>query len=137
MRSAIDTNVVSAIWGGEPSAERASTLLDEAAVQGALVISPMVYVELRAHPGISAEIMDEFLETMRIAVDWTQGREVWELASERFERYAQRRRRQGWGETKRFVADFLVASHALLHADRLLTFEQRTYRTDFPELRLG
>jgi predicted nucleic acid-binding protein len=71
---------------------------------------------------------------MRIAPDWIYEREVWQLAAERFEQYAKRRRRQGSGEPRRLAPDFLIAAHGLLHTDRLVTFDQRRYRTDFPEL---
>jgi predicted nucleic acid-binding protein len=136
MRTAIDTNVLSAIWGGESAASRASQLLDEAGKRGGLVIVPIVYVELRAHPNLAEGFVDRFLQTMRVAVEWTLEQEVWLLAAERFERYAHRRRREGASEPKRFPADFLVAAHALLRADRLATFDLRSYRADFPELQL-
>jgi predicted nucleic acid-binding protein len=136
MRTAIDTNVLSAIWGGESAASRASQFLDESGKHDGLVITPIVYVELRAHPNLAEGFVDRFLQTMRVAVDWTVGQEVWLLAGERFEQYARRRRRQGSSEPKRFTADFLVAAHALLNADRLATFDQRSYGTDFPELQL-
>ena len=134
MRTAIDTNVLSAIWGGESVASRISQVLDEAGKQGGLVVSPIVYVELRAHPNLAEGFVDRFLLTMRVAVDWVLEREIWLLAAERFEQHAQRRRRQGPGAEKRFPADYLVAAHALLSADRLVTFDQGSYRTDFPEL---
>lgn len=99
-----------------------------------MVIHPVVYVEARAHPSASEAVVNEFLEKTRIAVDWNIGQEVWLLAAERFEHYVRRRRKQGAVEAKRFAADFLVAAHALLRADRLVTLDQRSYRTDFPEL---
>lgn len=136
MRTALDTNVLSVIWGGESAASRVSQLLDEFGKQGGLVIAPIVYIELRAHPNLAEGFVDGFLETMRVAVEWSMGQEIWLLAAERFERYSHRRRRQGQNEPKRFPADFLIAAHALLSADRLATFDLRGYRTDFPELHL-
>lgn len=137
MRTAIDTNVLSALWGGETPAIRVSEFLDEAAAEGGLVISPIVYIELCSHPNLPEDFVKRFLETMQIEVEWALSREIWQLAAERFAQYAQRRRRQGPGQPKRFPADFLVASHALLRTDRLVTLEQRTYGTDFPELTLA
>ena len=134
MRTAIDTNILSALWGGESSARRISPFLFAAASAGGLVIHPVVYFEARAHPSASETVVNDFLEKTRIAVDWNIGQEVWLLAAERFEQYVRRRRRQGVIEAKRFAADFLVAAHALLRADRLVTLDQRNYRTDFPEL---
>ena len=136
MRTAIDTNVLSALWGGEASARRISPFLFAAAGAGGLVIHPVVYVEARAHPDATEGIVNDFLEKTRIVVDWNIGQPIWLLAAERFEQYVRRRRRQGVAEAKRFAADFLVAAHALLCADRLVTFDQRSYGADFPELRL-
>ncbi|MFP5227524.1 MAG: type II toxin-antitoxin system VapC family toxin [Acidobacteriota bacterium] len=135
MRTAIDTNILFALWGGEPSAPQISQLLYASSAVGGLVIHPIVYIESRAHPKVSAAIVDRFLRDTRIDVDWFVEQQVWLLAAERFERYVERRRGQG-GEAKRFPADFLVAAHALLKADRLVTLDQRRYRTDFPELTL-
>jgi predicted nucleic acid-binding protein len=134
MRTAIDTNVLSALWGREAPALRVVTLLDDANARGSLILCPVVYMECRANPWVREGQVDVFLETMRVAVEWLLEREIWELAAERFERYASRRRRHGGGEARRFAADFLVAAHALLRADRLVTLDQRSYRTDFPEL---
>lgn len=134
MRTAIDTNILSALWGDEPSARQISAVLRAATGTGALVIHPIVYVEARGHPQASETVINAFLEETRITVDWSGGQEIWLMAAERFERYERRRRRQGVSEPKRFLADYLVAAHALVRADRLVTLDQRNYRTDFPEL---
>jgi hypothetical protein len=134
MRTAIDTNVLSALWGGDPSARQISQFLFQAGEVGGLAIHPIIYIEARAHPNVSEESIQRFLEDTRIVVDWVVGQEIWLLAAERFQGYAQRRRRQLGTEAKRFPADFLIAAHALLHADRLATLDHRRYRTDFPEL---
>jgi hypothetical protein len=134
MRTAIDTNILSALWGGEPSAALIPQFLDQAGVGGAFVLSAVAYVELRAYPTATAVIVDRFLSDMRIEVDWTVERDIWELAAERFVQYANRRRRQGGGEARRLISDFVIAAHALLRADRFITLDQRRYRADFPEL---
>lgn len=134
MRTALDTNVLSAVWGRETSAARIAAFLDGAYAQGGLVISPFVYLEARANPFVKNDQVDHFLKTMGVEVDWLIEREIWELAAERFAQYANRRHRQGGGETKRLTSDFVIAAHALLRADRLITLDQRRYRTDFAEL---
>jgi len=136
VRTAIDTNILSAVWGREANADAVAEFLDAAGSQGALVISPIVYVEARAHPSVTEAAMRRFLSVMRIEVDWALDQRVWLLAGERFEQHAHRRRRQAAGERKAFPADFLVGSHALLEADRLVSLDPRIYRTDFPELTL-
>ncbi len=37
---------------------------------------------------------------------------------------------------RRLLADFMIGAHALLSADRLMTFDTKVYGQDFPELRL-
>lgn len=136
MRTAIDTNVLSALWGGETSAGRVSVALDAAANVGSLVICAVVFVEARGYRGATQEFIGTFLDSARIDTDWTIDRPVWQLAAERFEGYGERRRRQGAGEPRHVPADFVIAAHAILYADRLITLDQRRYRADFPELNL-
>lgn len=137
MRTAIDTNLISAIWTGEAAGSRGMNFLSEAESLGSLVISPIVYIELCGYPGVSAELIHRFLDKTRIAVDWTFERDIWQAAAERFQRYTERRRKQGFIQPTRLLADFLVGTHALLRADRFATLDQMVYRTDFPELSLA
>lgn len=137
MRTAIDTNILSALWTGEANSGKVKQLLNTAAERGGLVICPIVYVELRAVPGATAAFMENFLERTSIVVDWNLDKAIWQLAAERHEKYAIRKRKQRMGEPKRFLADFLVGAHALLRADVLLTLDQRPYRRDFTELLLS
>jgi predicted nucleic acid-binding protein len=136
LRTAIDTNVISAIWTDEPSAKELIRTLRAAKSEGALLISPVVYVELHAYPGVSEVVIKDFLADSGIRVDFSLKESVWEEAGRRFAQYANRRRRSGSGDPKRLLADFLVGAHALLHADRLLSLDEAGYRQDFPELKL-
>ena len=111
-------------------------MLDEAAERGGLVICPVVYAELRGSPRATASYVDGFLDETEIVTDWTFDEAIWRLASERYERYAARKRKQKMGEPKRLIADFLVGAHAMLRADVLLTLDPRPYRRDFAELSL-
>jgi predicted nucleic acid-binding protein len=38
--------------------------------------------------------------------------------------------------SKRLLGDFIVGAHALLQADRLMTFDPKRYKSHFPELKL-
>jgi predicted nucleic acid-binding protein len=135
MRTAIDTNILSALWSGEPLASTVSEVLDQAATDGGLVICAAVYAELLAHPKAKLDFVDDFLSTTGISIDFEMGESVWREASVRFAKYAIRRRASRGGRAKRLLADFIVGAHALLRADRLLTLDRSRYSGDFPDLK--
>lgn len=136
VRTAIDSNVLSGFWSGEPLASRMGSQLLEAHAQGGLVVCAPVYVELLAHPSVTQSFVDDFLSETGVVVDFLLGEEVWRMAGKCFAIYAQRRRRSGGGSAKRMLVDFVVAAHASLCADRLLTLDASRYARDFPQLRL-
>ena len=136
MKTAVDSNVLSALWSNEPSALRIEEELQSARAQGSVVVCAPVYVELVAHPLVSLAFVDQFLAETAIRVEFSLNEPVWRKAAERFTAYAKRRRRSGGATPKRFLADFVIAAHALLHADRLFTLDPSRYQLDFPELRL-
>jgi predicted nucleic acid-binding protein len=132
VRTAIDTNILSALWSNEPLAANISRQLREARGHGALLIAPVVYAELLAHPKASKPFVDDFLADTGITVDFDWGEPVWVDAGRRFARC----RRSQQRAPKRLLADFLIASHALLQADRLMSLDTSPYRQYFPELKL-
>ena len=115
MKTAIDTNIISALWS----------------------ICGPVYAELLAHPKVKASFVDEFLAAGRIAVDCTLDAGVWREAGLAFARYAARRRLTPRGEPKRLLVDYVIGAHASLRADRLLTFDKPRYVKDFPKLKIA
>lgn len=137
MRTAIDTNIISALWSREQLAQEASRWLEEAQRDGGLVVAAPVYAELLAHPQASEPFVNNFLADTGIAVDFELQRDGWLEAARRFASYANRRRKSGGQSPKRLLVDFMIGSHALLCADRLLTLDPDRYRQDFPELKLG
>ncbi len=136
MRTALDTNILSLFWSGEPSAATIGTHLSKARGEGSLVVSAPVFVELSAIPTGNAQRVEILLGEMNIVVDFDLGEDVWRFAATSFAAYAIRRRRSGGGSPKRLPADFVIASHALLKADRLMTRDANRYGLDFPKLRL-
>jgi predicted nucleic acid-binding protein len=134
VRTAIDTNIISALWSTEPLASEASGVLAKARAEGGLVISAPVYAELLAHPRVTERFAEEFLAATGIEVEFELDEEVWREAGRRFARYAARRRRSGGGSAQRLLVDFIVGAHAALCAGRLLTLDAGRYRQDFPEL---
>jgi predicted nucleic acid-binding protein len=136
VRTAIDTNILSALWSNEPLAERIPQRLNEAKSYGALLIAPIVFVELLAYPRATESFVRHFLSQTGITVDFHLEESVWAEAGRQFARHADRRRKSERGEPKRLPADFLVGAHALLQADRLMTMDAARYRQYFPKLKL-
>jgi predicted nucleic acid-binding protein len=136
MRTALDTNILSPVWSAAPSAAAIAAQLSKLRAEGALVVSPPVFIELSAIPGLTVQAVRKALEETDVAIDFDLGEDIWQLAAESFAAYALRRRRSGGGLPKRMPADFVIASHALLQADRLMTRDAGRYSQDFPDLRL-
>jgi predicted nucleic acid-binding protein len=136
MRTALDTNILSPIWSAAPSAAMMAAQLSKVRAEGALVISAPVFVELSAVPGLNVQTVRKALAETSIAIDFDLDEDVWLLAATSFAAYAIRRRRSGGGSPKRLLPDFIIASHALLQADRLMTRDANRYSQDFPNLRL-
>lgn len=135
MKTALDSNILSSLWSAEPSAPRVKQQLVEARAMGSIVICAPVYIELAAHPLVSPGLVDRLLHEEDIVVEFLLDEAVWRKAAERFSAYAQRRRASGGTSPKRLLPDFLIAAHALLRADHLLTLDAGRYSQDFPELR--
>ena len=136
MRTAIDSNVFSAIWSWESTAEIIVERLGVARQEGALLISPFVYAELLAYPGATETYVRGFLEATGVVVDYRLEEGMWNESGRRFARYAARRRQATGEGPRRLLADFLIGAHALVQADRLLTLDPTRYAQDFPELLL-
>jgi predicted nucleic acid-binding protein len=136
VRTAIDTNILSALWSDERTATELAQQLGSARSHGALLISPIVYAELLAYPKATESFVNGFLSDTGITVDFAIEETVWVDAGRRFAHYAGRRRNEGHRVPKRLLADFLVGSHALLQADRLMSLDANRYKQYFPELKL-
>ena len=137
MISALDSNVVSAIWSREPGWTHVVEALNHAAAQGGLVLCGVVYAELRAYPRVTEDILTVFMDKTGVRADFALNERIWRETGLRFAAYAERRRRQVTPqEPKRLVADFVIGAHALIRADRLITLDRKRYVRDFPELLL-
>ena len=136
MRTAVDSNVLSAVWSGEPPAADIARGLAEAKSLGGLVVCAPVYVELLAYPKSTESFLNRFLGDTGISVEFELSESVWREAGRRFARYAARRRRSTREGPKRLLVDFLIGAHALAQADRLMTLDAGRYARDFPDLKL-
>src|ERR1035441_6747689 len=105
MRTAIDTNVFSAIWSWEPSAERASVQLGKARMEGSLVISPFVFAELLAYPRATEAFVNRFMDATGVVIDYKMEERLWTEAGLRYARYASRRRKATGEGPRRILAD--------------------------------
>jgi predicted nucleic acid-binding protein len=135
MTTAIDTNVVVALWDKDPALSMAAlTALEAAFRRGNLVMSAPVFAELIAAPGRTESFVGSFLEETGIVVDWDLGEAVWRSAGRAFQGYAERRRKQRDRGGRRILADFLIGAHAQTRGYRLLTLDERLYEVAFPTL---
>ena len=137
MTTAIDTNVIVALWDEDQGLTSAArTALEAAFHRGNLTVAAPVFAELVAAPGRSEEFVNGFFEDAGIAVDWHLNEAIWRSAGRAFRAYAERRRRHRDTGVRRILADFLIGAHAAVHGYRLLTMDQRLYRVAFPALKI-
>jgi predicted nucleic acid-binding protein len=135
MTTAIDTNIISALWNKDDALNRAAQgALEAASGRGKLVISGVVYAELLAAPGRTEAFLDQFCEETGIGVEWELVEGVWRAAGHAFQSYATRRRKQRGAEPRRILADFLIGAHALVQGYSLLTLDEGMYRAAYPRL---
>ena len=135
MITAIDTNVVIALWDEDSALSLAAqNALETAFNRGTLVAAAPVFAELIAAPGRSEAFVDSFFEETGIGVDWELPEQIWRLAGRAFQAYAERRRKQRDSGSRRILADFVIGAHASANGCRLLTLDNRLYRSSFPTL---
>jgi hypothetical protein len=133
--TAIDTNVVIALWDKDPELSLAAqTGLETAFRRGNLVAAAPVFAELLAAPGRTETFVSAFFEDTGILIDWDLGEAVWRSAGRAFQAYAARRRKHRDSGTRRILADFLIGAHAQVRGYRLLTLDEHLYRAAFPNL---
>src|SRR5208282_3517193 len=95
MTTAIDSNVIVALWANDPALSvAAETALEAAFRRGGLVVAAPVFAELIAAPGRTEAFVSSFLEENGIAIDWNLSEPIWRSAGRAFQAYAERRRRQ-------------------------------------------
>jgi predicted nucleic acid-binding protein len=136
VKTAIDSNIISAVFCLEPSSPALIALLGRLRLTGALVICGAVYAEVHAIPGMTPKLLEAFLKDTGIVVEAHSALEDWRMIGQVFAAYAERRRKNGDGQGKRLLADFIVGAHAARHCDQLLTLDPKRYSQGFPALTL-
>lgn len=137
MTTAIDTNVIVALWANDAALSLAAeTALEAAFRRGNLVVAAPVFAELIAAPGRTEEFVSSLLAENGVVIDWNLNESIWRSAGRAFQAYAERRRQQRDHGTRRLLADFVIGAHADVHGYPLLSLDERLYRAAFPTLRV-
>lgn len=137
MTTAIDTNVIVALWAEDAVLSLAAqTALEAAFRRGSLVVAAPVFAELIAAPGRTEAFVGALLEENGIVTDWNLNEAIWRAAGRAFQAYADRRHQQRDHGTRRLLADFLIGAHANVRGYRLLSLDERLYRAAFPTLKM-
>jgi predicted nucleic acid-binding protein len=129
MKTALDTSVILDVITDNPvHAEASAHAVREAMAKGQLVISECVLAEIT--PAFSDQALTEFLADWKVLFS-PSDRESAIYAGRMFGSYLARGQ-----EHRRVLPDFLIASHALHHADCLLARDRGYYRDYFKDLKL-
>ena len=137
MISAIDTNIIIALWDADEHTHLAALgMLEAASSRSGVVICGAVFGELLACPGRTEEFITGFLDDAEISVDWSSSEAVWRTAGAAFQKYAVHRRRQKSSDPRRILTDFYIGAHALENGYSLLALDERIYRAAFPKLHI-
>lgn len=129
MRTAIDSSVMLAILNREAGYEKWETALENASLEGTLLICPVAFAEVSPRYS-SLEKLQRELKKMRVCYDPISPKASW-LAGQIFMAY-----RRAGGPRSRMIPDFLIAAHAREQADRLAAVDRGYLRAYFPKLEL-
>jgi len=128
--TAVDTNVLLDVFGADPKFATASAeALRRCMREGALIASEVVWAETATVFG-DAELFRDAMDRLLTSFS-PMTEEAAVKAADAWRRY-----RAGGGPRDRIAADFLIAGHALVVADRLLTRDRGFYRRYFARLQI-
>ena len=129
MITAVDANVIlDVLVGSEDEAANSQAALYSAHRSGGICISVVSYAEVAQRFPTKSKI-DDFMRLLSCKVDDLDGESAF-LAG-----HFSRQYRLRGGSRTRILPDFLIAAHAQIHADRLLTRDSRFFSANFPHLK--
>lgn len=127
MRTALDSSVLILLYRKQPGWEAWRQLLEQAATEGELIISPVAFAEYSIAYSSVTSVQND-LERLHIVYEPVKPEAAY-LAGQIFLHY----RRNG-GPRQNLIPDFLIAAHATVQADRLAAIDRGYLRTYFPAL---
>lgn len=130
MITAVDSNVLLDVFLADSRHGPASRdALRRCRAEGSLVACEVVWAEVAAAFG-NTKVADEALDGLEVEFDGLDRATASEAG------LAWRRYRRDGGTRRRVLPDFLIGTHALSRAERLLTRDRGFYRTSFARLRI-
>src|SRR5437660_10493995 len=134
MTTAIDTNILVALWNEDDSLSTLSrSALDAALGRGSLVIAAPVFAELLAAPSRDEAFLDSFCRETGISVDWDLNEVIWRTPGRAFQLYVARPRNQRGSAQRRTLADSFIAAHAIHNAFRPFPMDHPLSRSASPQ----
>ncbi|MGR3304373.1 MAG: type II toxin-antitoxin system VapC family toxin [Candidatus Scalindua sp.] len=123
MITAVDTNIIiDILLADKKYFADSKAVIDTHNEQGQLIISEVVYAELACQFASEIELKEFLSDTLIKLV--ISSEKALSLAGERWKGYSK----------QSMVSDFMIGSHALNHADLLLSRDRGFYKTYFKDI---